>query len=117
MVWWQYAMWGAFGGFAVEAVQFYGAIRRTGAWPWNSPGEPSPGPLTASIIIRVGLGLGLAVAAGATDQIAGPIGAITVGVAAPFIVEQMVRQVPRSAGLIETETTQRLEGGDADASA
>ena len=96
MSWSQYALWGAFGGLAVEAVQFLGALRRTADWPWRTPGEPSPGPLVASVVIRVGVGLGLAAAAGETGQIAGAFGAIAVGVAAPLVIEQMARQVPLS---------------------
>jgi hypothetical protein len=91
---WEFAVWGAFGGLAVEAIQFYGAIRRTGRWPWRAKGEPGPGPLLVSVLIRVGVGLGLAWAAGATNQIGGPLAAIAVGVAAPLIIEQMARRVP-----------------------
>jgi len=94
MTWWHYALWGAFGGLAVEAVQFYGAVRRTGDWPWNTPGAPPRGPLAVSVIIRMSVGLGLAAAAGETGQVAGPLGAIAVGVAAPLLIEQMARQIP-----------------------
>lgn len=93
---WEYVVWGAFGGLAVEAVEFYGAIRRVKDWPWKIKGEPQPFPLAASVVIRVGLGLGLALAAGQTHQISGPIGAIAVGVAAPLLIEQMTKQIPRT---------------------
>lgn len=91
MTWWGYALWGAFGGLAVEAIQFYGAIHRLNDWPWRTKGEPPPLVLAVSVVIRVGVGLGLACAAGLTGQISGPIGAIAVGVAAPFLVEQMTK--------------------------
>lgn len=91
---WEFAAWGAFGGFALEAIQFYGAIRRTGDWPWRTKGEPGPLPLLVSVLIRVGLGLGLAWAAAETNQINGPIAAIAVGVAAPLIIEQMAKRIP-----------------------
>jgi hypothetical protein len=94
MSWWQYALWGAFGGLAVEAIQFYGAIRRTGRWPWEIKGEPAPLPLLASVVIRVGVGFGLALAAAETQQVNGPLGAIAVGVAAPLLIEQMAKRVP-----------------------
>jgi hypothetical protein len=94
---WQYALWGAFGGVAVEAIQFYGAIRRTGDWPWRTKGEPRPGPLAASVVIRVGVGFGLALAAVLTGQVSGPLGAIAVGVAAPLLIQQMAKQVPVDA--------------------
>ncbi len=93
MTWWQFLLWGAFGGMAVEAVEFYGAIRRTGDWPWQQPGEPRLGPLLVSVVIRVGLGAGLAAAA-SHSQVSGPLGAIAIGVSAPLLIEQMGRQVP-----------------------
>ena len=93
MIWWQYACWGAFGGLSVEAIQFYGAIRRNGKWPWKIKGEPGPLPLLVSVVIRVGVGLGLALAAGQTGQVSGPLGAIAVGVAAPLLIEQMSKRV------------------------
>lgn len=98
MTGWEYVVWGAFGGLAVEAIEFYGAIRRVKGWPWKVAGEPPPLPLAVSVAIRVGLGLGLALAAGQTRQISGPIGAIAVGVAAPLLIEQMAKQVPPATG-------------------
>jgi hypothetical protein len=94
MTWWQYAIWGGFGGLAVEFLELYGAIRRTGDWPWRRAGEPRPVVFAVSVAIRVGLGMGLAAAAGDTDQISGALGAVAIGVAAPFLLEQMARQVP-----------------------
>ena len=94
MTWWQYAIWGGFGGLAVELLAFYGAIRRAKTWPWTLPNEPPPTVLAVSVLIRVGLGVGLAAAAGDTGQISGAIGAVAVGVAAPLLLEQMARQVP-----------------------
>ena len=94
---WLYALWGAFGGLAVEAIQFYGAIKRTGDWPWKIKGEPGPGPLAVSVVIRVGVGFGLAFAAALTGQVSGPLGAIAVGVAAPLLLEQMAKRVPVDA--------------------
>ena len=94
---WVYALWGAFGGLSVEAVQFYGAIRRTGKWPWKTKGEPGPLPLFVSVVIRVGVGFGLALAAVETGQVRGPLGAIAVGVAAPLLIEQMAKRAPLDA--------------------
>ncbi|ASO19562.1 hypothetical protein FHR81_000760 [Actinoalloteichus hoggarensis] len=94
---WEYAIWGLFGGFAVEGLEFSGAIRRTGDWPWRSPGEPGPLPLLASVVIRLGVGSGLAVAAGITGQVSGPFGALAIGVAAPLLVEQITRALPATA--------------------
>lgn len=92
-MWWEYVLWGAFGGLAVEAIQFYGAIRRAKDWPWRRKDEVRPFPLAVSVIMRVGVGLGLALATGQTGQVSGPIGAIAVGVAAPLLIEQMAKHV------------------------
>lgn len=94
MTLWEYAIWGGFGGLAVELLQLYDAIRRTGDWPWRSPGEPRPAVLAFSVLIRVGLGVGLAVAAGDTNQVSGTLGAMAIGVTAPLLLQHMARQVP-----------------------
>ena len=94
VTWWQYAAWGAFGGLAIELVEFYGAIRRTGGWPWKQKGEVRPAPLLASVAIRLFVGAGLAWALGVEQQVSGAVGALTAGVAAPLILEQLARQIP-----------------------
>ena len=106
---WVYALWGAFGGLSVEAVQFYGAIRRTGKWPWEIKGEPRPLALFVSVVIRVGVGFRLALAAVKTGQVSGPLGVFAVGVAAPLLIEQMAKRVPLDA-------QQSIEPGGNDAS-
>ncbi|MFC6086058.1 hypothetical protein [Sphaerisporangium aureirubrum] len=87
----EYLLWGLFGGFAVEGLEFAGAIRRSGKWPWKEPHEIVP--LIVSVIIRLLVGGGLAAAAGAAQQINGPFGALAIGVAAPLIIEQLTSQI------------------------
>jgi hypothetical protein len=99
---WQYALWGFFGGFAVDGLEFAGAIRRVGDWPWRQPGEPGPLPLAASVVIRIVVAAGLAAAAGSTGQVSGPFGAVAVGVAAPLLIEQLAKQLPLSAAAAAT---------------
>jgi hypothetical protein len=90
---WQLALWGAAGGLMVEAIEFYGAIKRTGSWPWKQRGEPGPLPLVVSVVIRIGVGLGLTWAAATTNQVVSAFGAVAVGVAAPLLLEQMAKNV------------------------
>jgi hypothetical protein len=94
---WQYGLWGLFGGFAVDGLEFVGAIRRVGGWPWRLPGEPGPLPLAVSVLIRLVVGAGLAAAAGSTGQVGGPFGAVAMGAAAPLLIEQLARQIPLTA--------------------
>lgn len=92
MTWWEYALWGALGGLVVEANQFLRAILRLKVWPWKVKGEPAPPVLAASVAIRVGLGFVVALVMGNAGEISGVFGAFMVGVAAPLILEQMMRQ-------------------------
>jgi hypothetical protein len=86
------ALWGLFGGFAVEALEFQGAIRRVGGWPWTAGGEPGPIPLLASVLIRLIVSIGVTAALAASHQVSGPYGAIGAGIAAPLLIEQLGRQ-------------------------
>lgn len=95
---WDYLLWGAYGGLAVEAIEFSGAIRRIKDWPWKVAGESPPFVLAISVMIRIGLSLGLTLAAGQAGQIAGPMGAVAVGAAAPLLIEQMAKQVSLTTG-------------------
>ncbi|WP_157515539.1 hypothetical protein [Nocardiopsis trehalosi] len=93
-----FALWGLFGAAAVEGLQFNNAVRRLQCWPWLGASEPSFGPWLTSVFIRLGVGSGLALAAGSTGQVSGAFGALAVGVAAPYIIEQL----SRSASVVNT---------------
>ncbi|MEU9397713.1 hypothetical protein AB0D86_48065 [Streptomyces sp. NPDC048324] len=92
MIWWVAALWGLAGAAAVEGLALYQAIHRVKDFPWRKEGEARFPAYLVSVIIRVGIGAGLAAAFGASTQITGPLGGLVVGVAAPKIVEQMMRQ-------------------------
>jgi uncharacterized protein YjbI with pentapeptide repeats len=94
MSWLQYVAYGAFGSLAVELVEFHGAIRRTGRWPWLNDGEPGPLSFYVSVVIRTVLGAGMAWTLGGAQQISGAVGALAIGMAAPLILEQMAKQFP-----------------------
>jgi hypothetical protein len=89
-----YIVWGTFGGFAVEGMEFSKAVRATGDWPWRQKGEPGALPMAISIIIRLAVSGGLSLALGQGHQIIGVFGALTAGVAAPLILEQLSARVP-----------------------
>lgn len=94
---WDDAVWGLFGGFATDGLEFAGAIRRVGGWPWHQRGEPGPLPLAASVLIRLAGGTRHAAVAKSTGQVSGPFGALPVGVAAPLLIERLARHVPLTA--------------------
>lgn len=99
---WQCALWGLFGGAAVEGLEWAAAMRR-GRWPWNK--KVKAGPLLVSVVIRLGVGSGLAAAVGASGPIS-VLSAVSVGVAAPLIIEKVAQQIPIGvAEMAAQETT------------
>lgn len=86
-----YALWGLFGAGAVEGLQLNQGIRKYRRWPWRSPVEPDFAPWWTSVFVRLVIGSGLATAAGIADQVSGPFGALAIGVASPYIIEQLQR--------------------------
>lgn len=85
-------LWGLFGGFAVESLDFSKLVRNNQR-PWRPVDRYDIPFLAASVVFRLLLGAFLAVAARQSDQIGGPMGAIAIGVAAPLFLEQLARQV------------------------
>ena len=100
MTWIAAALWGLFGGFAVEGLELYTAVRRYRIWPWqvkgiaNRPREPGWPAYVVAEVLRLAIGSGLAWAALANHQITGPFGAIAVGAAAPYIIGELTKGIP-----------------------
>ncbi|WP_051054332.1 hypothetical protein [Frankia sp. QA3] len=90
------ALWGLFGGFAVEGLDLYTAVRRSGRWPWRT-GRPRAVGAWAYLVaevVRLAIGAGLAAAAGASGQVTTAFAAVAVGIAAPLVVERLARAIP-----------------------
>jgi hypothetical protein len=94
------ALCGLFGSFAVEGLELYNSIRRKGRWPWQinpeteKPSEVGQRAYLVAELIRLLIGAGLAWACAATGQIDGPLGAVSVGAAAPFIIGEITKRIP-----------------------
>lgn len=91
------ALWGLFGGFAVESLEFWKAVRRHQHWPWESPGDgPNLGPLAYVIAtaLRLGVGAGVAVAAHTSQQNSSAWVAMLVGAGAPLLLEKAAALIP-----------------------
>jgi hypothetical protein len=90
------ALWGLFGGFAIEGLDFYTAVRRHGRLPWKGRRRREAGPWAylCAELIRLAIGTGLAAAAAASEQVGTPIAALAVGVAAPMIIERLTHAIP-----------------------
>jgi len=104
----QAALWGVIGGGVVEALEHAAAIRRVGGWPWTKPGEPGLWPSLCAVILRLAAGAGLAAASGATGQVAGALGAFSLGVTAPLVVEKMFKGSQAPGGPAEGSAASRV---------
>jgi hypothetical protein len=96
MTWIEAALWGVGGGFAVEGLDLYGAVRRHGCWPWRARGPREVGAVGYFVaeLVRLVIGSVLASALAESSQITTAFGALAVGVAAPLIVERLTRAIP-----------------------
>ncbi|MGH3670501.1 MAG: hypothetical protein ACRDSH_07675 [Pseudonocardiaceae bacterium] len=96
MTWIEAALWGLSGGFAVEGLDLYGAVRRHGCWPWRARGPREVGAVGYFVaeMIRLVTGGILASALAESSQVTTAFGALAVGVAAPLIVERLTRAIP-----------------------
>lgn len=91
------ALWGLFGGFAIEGLDFYGSVRKKRRLPWRTPDTPDdvgPGAYVVATAIRLLIGAGLASASVATAQVSGAWGAVGIGAAAPAVLERLLKAVP-----------------------
>jgi hypothetical protein len=90
-------LWGAFGGFAMEAVEYITAIRRHRRLPWRRVKDTDPGPLAHAIAagLRVAVGAGLACAAvRSADGGLAPWYALAIGAGAPQVLEKLTTLIP-----------------------
>jgi hypothetical protein len=116
MGWLESLGWGAFGGFAMEALDYIIAVRRWRKLPWNvgasslvpgargpspaeqeAPDEGSPGILAYSIaaVLRVVVGAGTAAAVASTVPKAMSAWlAVLVGATSPHVLEKVTLFVP-----------------------
>ena len=100
------AVWGLFGGFAVEGLDLYGAVRRHGCWPWRvrGPREVGAAGYFVTELFRLVIGGGLACALAESSQVTTAVGAVAVGIAPPLIVERLTRAIPLTDSVPGTGT-------------
>lgn len=91
------ALWGLFGGFAVESLEFWTAVRRHQRWPWENPDDrPTLGFLAYIIAttLRLSVGAGVAVAARTSEHSATAWVAMIVGAGTPLLLEKATALIP-----------------------
>lgn len=89
---WQACLWGLLGAGLVEVRALWAALlpSRTPRWPWrDGRGRSRVSGYAVAVVCRFGMAAGLDAVYAAAQQIAGPLGAVTMGVAAPLVIQQM----------------------------
>ncbi|MFI1168544.1 hypothetical protein ACH4UM_34455 [Streptomyces sp. NPDC020801] len=114
------ALWGLFGGFAVESLEFWTAVRRHQRWPWENPGDGPTLGLLAYILattLRLGVGAGVAVAARTSEQSATAWVAMIVGAGTPLLLEKATALIPLvlQVGVTAVTATSPREGESGEA--
>ncbi|MEU7340206.1 hypothetical protein [Streptomyces sp. NPDC007074] len=110
---WLACLWGLLGAGLVEVRALWAAIQpfRVPKWPWrDSRGRPQKAGYAIAVVCRFGMAAGLDAVYAAAHQIVGPLGAVTMGITAPLVIQQMaVRNEPAStdASRIAASTTRR----------
>ncbi|MDX3855910.1 hypothetical protein [Streptomyces sp. AK02-01A] len=99
MEWLKPTLWGAFGGLAIEALDYITAVRKHRRLPWHQEKVTDPGPLAYGIttVLRITIGAGLACAAACTAPIS-PWWAFGLGAAAPALLEKLPALIVSGAG-------------------
>jgi hypothetical protein len=97
---WLACLWGLLGAGLVEIRALWAALQpfRVPKWPWrDSKGRPQKAGYAIAVVCRFGMAAGLDAVYAAAHQIVGPLGAVTMGIAAPLVIQQMaVRNEPTS---------------------
>ncbi|TVZ78035.1 hypothetical protein [Streptomyces sp. BK340] len=97
MHWLGVTLWGAFGGCAMEALDYVTSVRRYRRLPWYRVKPTDPGPLAYGIasVLRIALGAGVACAVATAPQ--SPVAAwyaMGLGAAAPVVLEKLTLIIP-----------------------
>lgn len=99
MNWVHAALWGVAGGFVIEGLDLYAALRRHHQWPWKVRGPGHYAGIVGYVIgewVRLLAGGVVAGAAAASGQVSGPLAALVLGLATPVVVEKLTASISLS---------------------
>lgn len=82
----------------MAGLDFCAVVGRIGDFPWNARKKLRAGPYLAATIVRLLLGSGLAIAMAQSSLVSSALGAISIGVAAPLIIEKLTQAGAAIAG-------------------
>ncbi|MFJ8159025.1 hypothetical protein [Streptomyces sp. NPDC094468] len=89
MAWWQACLWGVLGAGLIEATEMWQLYRSQGHSPWLKGEKPQYRPYLIAVFLRFFMAGGLNAAYAASNQVAGPVAALTLGIAAPLIIQHI----------------------------
>lgn len=92
--------WGFLGAGATESWELYRAIHRVKDFPWKVPDEVPFRPFCIAFMIRLTIGAIVATCFVESGKAGLPMGALSIGIASPKLLEQLARNfLARSTGM------------------
>ncbi|MFF3614846.1 hypothetical protein [Streptomyces sp. NPDC002580] len=91
----QACLWGLLGAGLVEMRGVWSAFQpvRVPRWPWrDGRGRPQVWGYVIAVVCRFGMAAGMDAVYAAAHQITGPLAAVTLGITAPLLIQQMAER-------------------------
>lgn len=95
---WQACLWGLLGAGLVEAAEMWRLSRQMGRFPWTADGVPQVSAYLVALGLRLFMAAGLSAAYAAAGQVAGSLAALTLGITAPMVIQQLADHSPQPPG-------------------
>ncbi|MET7898172.1 hypothetical protein [Streptomyces mirabilis] len=105
MMWWQACLWGALGAGLVETGEMWQLHRTQERFPWAKDGKPQIKRYLFAVFLRCFMAIGITAVYGGSGQVAGPLAAVTLGIAAPIVIQQIADSSPSGQPSIDPAAT------------
>lgn len=92
---WQACLWGMLGAGLVEASEMWRLHRHMQRFPWTANGKAQVKPYMVAVGLRFFMAGGISAGYAAAGQVAGSMAALTLGITAPMIIQQIADTPPR----------------------
>lgn len=89
MTWWHACLWGMLGAGLIEAKEMWRLYHLTDSFPWTRNGVAQVKPYVAALGVRFFMAAGISGTYAAADQVGGSLAAVTLGITAPLIIQQI----------------------------
>lgn len=89
MTWWHACLWGTLGAGLIEAREMWRLYHIKDSFPWIKDGVAQVTPYVTAVSVRFFMAAGISGTYAAAHQVAGSLAAVTLGITAPMIIQQI----------------------------